>query len=324
MKVTEYSKQTTKSTIAVDRKRSLWSQIKRDKYLYLLLLPMVAYYILFNYKPMYGLQIAFKEFNPALGITASSWIDPWYYYFQQFFGGPYFVRLLKNTLILNGYMLLFAFPLPIILALMLNEVKSQTYKKLAQTFVYVPHFISMVVVAGLVTNFLSPGSGIINLIIEKFGGEKVYFLIKPEYFRPIYVLMHIWKEVGFNSIIYIAALAAVDMELYEAARIDGAGRWKQLWHVTLPGILPTVIIMLILRIGHLLDIGYEAIILLYQPVTFATADVFSSYVYREAVLSPTPQYSLAAAVGLFNGVVALILVLISNTVSKKVTEISLW
>lgn len=302
------------------KSKKILSSMVRDRYLYLLLVPFVAFYVIFEYFPMYGLQIAFKNYNIAQGISGSPWVG--LEFFRKFFTGPYFYRVLRNTLAINLLSLVVGFPIPIILALLLNDVRNQLFKRVSQTLVYIPHFISTVVVVGLVTNFLSPSNGLINIIIEHLGGEKVYFLTKPEYFRSIFISMNIWKEAGFSSIIYLASLAAVDVQLYEASTIDGANKWKQLIHVTIPGIAPTIIIMLIMKVGHLLDLGYEAIILLYQPVTYETADVISTYVYRSGLMEG--QYSLATAVGVFNGIVAFILVYAANKISKKVSETSMW
>lgn len=294
--------------------------LKNDYCLYLMLIPFLAFFIIFIYKPMYGLQIAFKDYNVFKGIEGSPWIG--FENFRDFFTGPYFFRTIKNTLLISLYSLVIGFPIPIILALLFNEVRNKTFKTLGQTITYMPHFISAVVIAGMVTNFLAPNNGLVNIIIEKLGGNKVYFLTKPEWFRGIYIFMTVWKESGFGAVIYIAALASIDIQLYEAATVDGANKWKQLWHVTLPGIAPTIIIMLILRIGRLLEVGYETIILLYQPSTYETADVISTYVYRAGLVNG--DYGLAAAVGLFNSIVALILVMISNKISKKFTETAIW
>ncbi len=300
--------------------KKLGSDLVRDRYLYLLLIPFVAFFLIFKYKPMYGLQIAFKDYSLFKGIKGSPWIG--FENFRIFFKSPHFYRVLKNTLMINAYGLLFGFPIPIILALLFNEVKNEKFKKITQTLTYLPHFVSIVVVAGLVVNFLSPTHGMVNYVIEKMGGEKIYFLIKPEYFRSIFTGMNIWKESGFGAVIYIAALAGVDPQLYEAAVVDGANKWKQLLHVTIPGILPTVTIMLILRIGKMLEVGYEAILLLYQPATYETADVISTYVYRAAM--EQGNYAMATAVELFNSLIAILLVYGANKFSKKFSETSLW
>ncbi|MBE5039330.1 sugar ABC transporter permease [Oscillospiraceae bacterium DSM 107454] len=296
------------------------NRLIRDKWLYIFLIPFLLWYVLFAYVPMYGLQIAFKDYNLFKGITESPWVGM--EHFKTFFESPYFFRLLKNTIIISLMNLVFAFPLSVIFALMLNEVKNKWFKKTVQTVTYLPYFISIVVVTGIVTSFLAPSNGIVNIIIAKLGGEKQYFLMQKESFRWIYLLMNIWKDTGYNSIVYIAALAAVDSELYEAASIDGAGKLRQILHVSLPGILPTVIIMFILKLGTIMEVGYEAIILLYQPATYETADVISTFVYRTGLLEG--KYDYATAVGLFNAVIALVLVLTVNHFSNRLAETGLW
>ena len=299
----------------------LRKSLKNDKYLYLLLVPFIAWYIIFQYKPMYGLLIAFQDFSIFKGISGSEWVG--LENFKTFFSSDYFFRTLKNTVIISLYSLLFAFPAPIILALMLNEVRHKFFKKTVQTLTYLPHFISVVVVAGIVTNFLAPSNGLINILLDKIGFEKIYFLTMPEYFRTIYISsMEIWKDVGFSAIVYIAAIAGVNPQLYEAATIDGASRFQQMMKITLPSILPTIVIMLILKVGQLMEVGYEAIILLYQPATYETADIINTYVYRAGLQDG--RYDIAAAAGLFNAVVSLILVIIANRISKKVTDNGLW
>ncbi|MDF2935876.1 MAG: sugar transporter permease [Paenibacillaceae bacterium] len=300
--------------------RQILRNVKRDRFLYLIMIPFVAWYLVFQYYPMLGLQMAFKKYSIYLGLSGSPWVG--FDNFAAFFQGPYFLRTLKNTVLISLYSLMFSFPAPIILALLLNEVKHMAFKRTVQTLTYLPHFISIVIVAGFVTNFLSPTNGIINLLLAKLGFEKLYFLVIPEYFRTIFVSMNIWREVGFGSIIYIAALSAINPELHEAAIIDGANKWKRVLHVTLPGIIPTIMIMLILKIGSLLDVGYEAIILLYQPSTYEVSDVISTYVYRTGLQDG--RYDLGTAVGLFNSVVGLILVVCANKLSKKYTESGLW
>ncbi|MCM8901801.1 ABC transporter permease subunit [Caldicoprobacter algeriensis] len=295
------------------------TDIIRNKYIYIMALPVVAYYIIFHYMPMYGAIIAFKEFNPALGIIRSPWVG--LKHFKDFFEGVYFWRLIRNTLLISIYSLVWGFPAPIILALLLNEVKNNYFKRTVQTISYLPHFISLVVVCGIIKDFTST-DGVINDIIEFLGGERTNFLMIPEWFRPIYVGSGIWQEVGWGSIIYLAAITNIDPQLYEAATIDGASRWKQTWHITLPGIVPTIVILLILRLGGLMSVGFEKIILLYNSATMETADVISSYVYRRGLLDF--DYSFSAAVGLFNSVINLILITSANKFSRKISETSLW
>ncbi|KRF06075.1 sugar ABC transporter permease [Paenibacillus sp. Soil766] len=301
-------------------KSTIWAQIKRDRFFYFLLIPFLLWYALFLFKPMYGIQIAFKDYSIFKGIEGSPWVG--FKHFTEFLSSEYFIRVFKNTLIISLYSLLFVFPAPIVLALLLNEVKNMFFKKAVQTLTYMPHFISVVIVSGIVTNFLSPTNGLVNQIIEMFGFDKIYFLTIPGYFRTILMSMNVWQDAGFSAIIYLAALAGINTELYEAAVIDGANKWKRMLNVTLPGILPTIMILLILKVGHLLDVGYEAIILLYQPVTYSTADVIGTYVYREGIVNG--RYDMATAVGLFNSVVGLILIFFSNWLSKKYTDNGLW
>lgn len=302
------------------KKKYLIKKIIKHRELFIMLIPSVLFYIFFMYKPMLGLQIAFKDYSLFKGVAASKWIG--LEHFKTFLGSPYFVQTLKNTALINIFGLLFGFPIPIILALLLNEIRNQKFKRTIQTLTYLPHFVSIVVIAGIVVNFLAPSNGLINIIIEKLGGDKIYFLVKPEYFRTIFISMNIWKEAGFSAIVYIAALSAIDPQLYEAAYVDGANKFKRILHVTLPGIMPTITILLILKIGKMLTVGFEAIILLYQPVTYKTADVISTYVYRMGLINS--QYDYATAVGLFNSVVSLLLVIFANKVSKKLSETSLW
>jgi len=284
-----------------------------------LAIPVLAYYIIFHYGPMYGVIIAFKNFTPARGILGSPWVG--LQWFKDFFSSYYFGRLLRNTLLINIYSLIFSFPAPIILALLLNELRSQKFKKAVQTISYLPHFISLVVICGMIVNFTAR-DGIINDIIAFFGGERTTMLLRPELFRSIYVISGIWQSVGWSSIIFLAALSGIDVELYQAAVIDGANRWHQVWHVTLPGILPTIVILLIMRIGSLMSVGYEKIILLYNSSIYETADVISTFVYRKGLLEA--NYSYSSAVGLFNSVINFLLLIIANWVSRKVNETSLW
>lgn len=287
--------------------------------LYLMLLPFLAWYAFFMYRPMYGLQIAFRDYDILGGITGGGFVG--LDHFKAFLTDEFFWRSFRNTIIISLYELILAFPTPIILALLLNEVKNAAFKKSIQTITYLPHFISIVVIASLVTNFFAPG-GLVNNLMEAFGHERIYFLIKPEYFRGIFIGMGVWKSMGFNAVVYVAALASVDKQLYEAASIDGAGRWQKMLNVTLPCIRPTIIIMFILAIGRLLSVSYEAIILLYQPATYSTADVISTYVYRTGLAEG--RYDFATAVGITNSVIAFILVCISNTLSKKYSETGIF
>lgn len=292
---------------------------KRNKFVILMALPVVIWYIIFHYVPMYGIVIAFKSYSPMKGILGSKWIG--LLHFKDFFNSYYAWRVIRNTLLINIYQLIFGFPAPIILALLLNEVRNNVFKRTVQTVSYLPHFVSMVVICGLIVDFTSK-NGLVNDIVALFGGERANFLLQPEWFRFIYVSTGIWQQIGWGSIIYMAALAGIDSEQYEAATIDGANRWKQFLHVTLPGIAPTIIILLILNIGRLMSEGFEKVILLYNPGTYETADIISSFVYRRGLVES--NYSFSAAVGLFNSVVNLTLLLASNWISRKVNDISLW
>ncbi|MFB9276436.1 ABC transporter permease [Cohnella cellulosilytica] len=290
-----------------------------NKYLYAMMIPVVAYYLVFQYTPMYGVLIAFKNYVPAKGILGSPWVG--FDHFQAFFDSYYFLRVLSNTIIISVYSLLFEFPAPILLALLINEVRSQRYKKFVQTVTYMPYFISMIVIAGLIRDFTDSG-GVINTLYSYFGGDGTSMLQHAGLFRPIYILSEIWQKIGWESIIYLAALMGIDQDQYEAARIDGAGRLKQIWYVTLPGILPTIVILFILRVGNLLNVGFEKIILLYNPITYETADVISSFVYRKGLLEFNWSYS--TAVGVFNSVINLTLLVLANWLSRKITKNSLW
>lgn len=291
-----------------------------QKMLYLILLPFILWYAVFMFKPMYGLLIAFKDYRLFRGISGSEWIG--LYNFKEFLTSPYFYTTLKNTLMLNIYSLCLEFPFAILIALMLNEVKNKYFKSIVQTASFIPYFIAIVVATGITVNVLSPSTGVVNMVLEKLGFEKVYFLSKPEFFRGIFTGLNMWKTTGFNAVIYLAALTAVDEQLYEAARIDGANKFSQLRHITIPAIIPTIVIMLVLKVGSMLNVAFETVLLLYQPATYSTADVISTYVYRTGMLMQ--DFGLATAVGLFNALVGFILVYSANKWSKKVTQSSLW
>ena len=297
----------------------LQKDLKRNKQVYLILLPVIAYYLVFQYLPMYGALVAFKDFRPSLGVWGSPWVG--FKHFKDFFSSYYFVGLLKNTLALSIYSIIFGFPAPIILALLLNELRVVWYKKIIQTITYIPHFISLVIICGIIVNFVKV-DGIVYVLVNKFTGYNKNLLLNPDYFRSIYVVSGIWQTVGWSSIIYLATLAGISYELYEAARIDGAGRWKQTWYITLPCLLPTITILLIIQIGNLMNVGFEKVMLLYNPSIYDTADVISTFVYRQGILSA--QYSFSSAVGLFNSAINCALVVLANQFSKRLTENSLW
>ena len=305
-------------------KKTFWQRLKLDlyryRYLYLFFaLPLLLYYIVFKYVPLYGLQIAFKDYR----ITRTIWECPWvgFEHFQDFFSSIYFFRTLKNTLIISCLNLVFGFPVPIIFALLLNEVQNSKFKKIVQTVTYLPHFVSTVVICGLIVSF-SAKDGLFNDIIELFGGTRSDLLMSKEAFRPIYIASGIWSGFGWGSIIYLSALSSVDQEQYEAAYIDGAKRFQRMIYITLPGILPTIVIKLIMEVGSLMSVGHEKILLLYSPLTYEVADVISTYVYRKGLVDN--DYSYSTAVGLFNSVINIILLVFTNTVSRRLTDTSLW
>ncbi len=301
------------------RMKQLLANYRQNKLLYWLILPSLIFILIFNYIPMGGLIIAFQDYSFTRGIWGSEWIG--FENFTDFFSGMYFGRTLGNTLALSGLDLLFNFPAAILLALMLNEVRSTRFKRTIQTVSYMPHFISMVVAAGLIKEFCD-SSGVISSLAVQLGGKPQSYISQPQYFRSIFTISEIWKSVGFNSIVYLAALSGISEELYEAARIDGAGRWRQLFHVTFPGLLPTIIIMLILRCGAIMNVNFEKVLLLYSPSTYSTADIISTYVYRMGIIKQKIGFS--TAVGLFNSVISLILVLGVNKLSKVYTETSMF
>jgi putative aldouronate transport system permease protein len=288
----------------------------RDRWLYLMLLPGVAYFIIFKYVPMYGVTMAFQDYKPHLGFMDSPWVG--LKHFDRFFSEPQFWMLFKNTVILAVYNMVFFFPLPIILALMMNEVRSDKYKRFVQTLVYIPHFVSWVVVVGIFYILLTTENGILNELIYSITGKKIPFLLEAEWFRTMIVTQSIWKEVGWGTVIFLAALAGVDLQQYEAARIDGASRFRQLWHITLPAIRSTIIILLILRLGSFLDSGFEHIFLMLTPTNREVGEVFDTYVYMKGMSQG--QFSYSTAVGLFKSAVGLILVLGSNWLAKKFGE----
>ncbi len=299
---------------------SMLQHIKRDRQFLLLLLPCIAFFAIFRYGPIYGLIIAFKDFSVYDGILGSEWVG--LEHFQKFFNSFDFWLLFKNTLLLGLYNLLWSFPFPIIFAILLNEVRSQRFKKSIQTFSYLPAFLSIVIICSMVIDFLSPSRGLINQFISFLGFEKIYFMIAPEWFRTIFISSDIWASMGYEAIIYLAAIAGIDPTLYEAAKVDGAKRWHTMRFITIPSILPTILIMFILKAGSMFRIGYEKVLLLYNPMTYEVADVFSTYVYRKGLLER--DYSYAAAVGIFEALIALIMLLGANLLSRRFGGKSLW
>lgn len=295
--------------------RTLLQYVLKHRALYIMLAPGIAYLFVFKYVPLLGSVIAFKDYNIYKGILASDWVGLKYFY--QFFNYPQFTRLLWNTLIISFYQTIFAFPAPIVLALLLNELRSAILKRSVQTILYLPHFLSWVIIGGLGYMLLSPQVGLINQWLSAFGWERIHFLQEPGYFRSIIIVSGIWKEMGWNAIIFLAALAGISPSLYEAAKIDGAGRWKQFLHITLPGILPAVMLLLLLKIGHTLDLGFEQIYIFLNPITYATGDVLDTYSYREGIVQG--KYSMTTAIGLFKAAVGFLLLLMANRASKSLT-----
>lgn len=300
-------------------KNKFLKHVRQSKWLYLMFLLPFVYFIVFKYGAMAWLVIAFENFNAFKGVFASDWVGlKW---FKTFVSDPYFWNIVKNTIVLNLWMLVFCFPAPILLALMINEVKNKWFQKFTQTVSYLPYFLSTVVVCGFITNIVA-SDGLVNQILNMLGLEKISFLMEPQWFRPIYVISELWQSCGWGSIIYLAALAGVDQQLYEAAAIDGANKWRQLWHISIPGIASVISIQFLLTVGRLLTVGYEKIILLYNGATYETADVISTYVYRRGLIEA--NYSYGAAVSIFQAVIALILVITANRAARKIGQTSLW
>lgn len=299
--------------------KKLLQNYRQHKMIYWMTMPVVLYFLVFHYIPMFGILMAFQNYKPALGFLGSEWVG--FQHFINFFQSDNFFRVIKNTLVLSVYDLVFAFPAPIILALLLNEIHNKPFKKTVQTISYLPYFLSMVVICGIIRDFTA-SNGPITAIVTAVTGKTGNLLSMPEMFRPIFITTNIWQMVGYNSIIYLAALSQIDDTQYEAAVIDGAGYWKQCLHVTLPGIAPTIIIMLILRVGQLMSVNFEKVLLLYNQATYETSDVISTYVYRQGIINY--NYGYSTAVGLFNSVIGFILIVTTNAISKKVTETSLF
>ncbi|MDO5350093.1 MAG: ABC transporter permease subunit [Lachnospiraceae bacterium] len=302
------------------RKESFWSYVKRHKWMYLLMLPGIIYFIIFKYVPMGGLIISFQNYSPYLGIAGSEWVGV--EHFKNFFMNPDFKMLLVNTFSISILNLLFFFPMPIILALLLNEIKNKLVKKSIQTMIYIPHFISMVIVASVTFTLLNVESGVITQLVAMITGSRPEFLSDPKYFRWIIVIQNIWKETGWGMIIFLAALAGVDTQLYEAAQVDGAGKLRQVWHITLPAIKSTIIIMLIMKVGSLLNTGFEQIFLMKNSLNSSVAEVFDTYVYTLGISQGAFSYS--TAVGMFKSVVATAMVLTTNWICKKCGETGLY
>ncbi|MGE5550450.1 MAG: ABC transporter permease [Bacteroidota bacterium] len=304
------------------RKRGTFrAALARDKFLLLMFLPGILYYAIFHYGPMYGLVIAFQNFSPWKGIMGSPFVG--FEHFVSFFGSPDFGRLLINTFLLNAYSIIFGFPVPIIFALLLSEVRDGLYKRIVQSTSYLPHFVSSVVVVGIFVNFLNPSSGIVNRLLQSvFGLTPINFPGESEWFRTLYTTLTIWARFGWTAIIYIAAITGISPTLYEAAVMDGAGRWQRMRYVTLPGIVPTIVIMFLLQIGQIVKVGFETVYLLQNPANMGTGDVFATFVYRRGIMAM--DWSFAAAVGFFESLVGLCFVVISNKLARRLGETSLW
>lgn len=292
---------------------------KKHYMLYIMLIPVLLYYIIWCYGPMYGIQVAFKDFSPRKGITGSDWVG--LSNFVSFFSSPNAWRVIRNTFLISFYNLIIGFPLPIIFALMLTEIRNVAFKRTIQTVSYMPYFISLVVICGILVDFCAT-TGVFGELQRVMGRDPTNLLGDAKYFRTIYVASDIWQKMGWDSIIFLSALSAINPELFEAAKIDGAGRFKQILHVSIPGIMPTIAILLILRIGSMMSVGFEKIILLYNGLTYETADVISSFVYRKGLVDN--DFGYATAVGLFNSVINLVLVVSANKISDKLTDTSLW
>lgn len=301
-------------------KKNFKKSILNNWQLYIFILPALLYFIIFHYGPMYGVQIAFKNYIPSLGIWGSPWVG--FDHFRRFFNSYYFTDLIRNTLGISIYELIVGFPMPIILALMLNEAKNGPFKKITQTVTYAPHFISVVVIVGMLVAFLSPSTGLINHILDALGLGRHAFLEDPKWFKTIYVLSGVWQSTGWNSVIYMAALSSVDPQLHESATIDGATRLQRIWYINIPALIPTIVILLILNMGTIMSMGYEKILLMQNPLNMSSSNVIATFTYQQGLLDA--QYSYAAAVGMFNAVINAVLLLTVNKITSKISEVSLW
>ncbi|MBO4368218.1 MAG: sugar ABC transporter permease [Clostridia bacterium] len=309
----------SRERVRARRKKAIRRDFQLNWAVYVMAIPVVVYFFIFYYIPMGGILMAFENFKVRKGIFGSQWI--WFENFLTFFKSIYFWRLIRNTVLISVYGLIYSFPFPIIFALCLNEVRNTHFKKVTQTISYLPYFISIVVVVSILNDFCK-SEGVLTQLAKTFGDSGGALISRPEWFRTLYIGSNIWQHLGYNSIIYISALSSVDQELYEAAYIDGAGRWRQTWHVTLPGILSTIVILLIMRLGQMMNVGYEKTILMYSPATYETADIISSYVYRVGIQDA--DYSYSTAVNLFNSVINFMIIYVANRISRSLSSISLW
>ncbi len=301
-------------------KKSLKKRLADSKYLLLMILPCVLYFIIFKYWPMFGLVTSFQDYSPFKGVFGSTWVGLKHY--RAFISDPYFVTVLKNTLLLGILNTAWNFPMPIILALAINEIKHEKIKKLTQTVSYFPHFISVVILCGMVMTCLSPRGGIVNSIITLFGGKPINFIADPKYFRTIYIGSGIWQTTGWGTIIYLAALTGVNVELYDAAAVDGANRWQKLWNVTLPAIVPTIVVVLIMSVGRSVTIGFDKVFLLQNDANISASEVISTYEYERGIVKG--NYSYSAAIGLFMSLISSTLVILTNAISRKLSDTALW
>lgn len=312
-------KREDKKVLRKKKRHAMWLSVKRNWQIYIFLLPMFIYFFIFHYIPMYGVQIAFKEFYASRGITGSPWV--WFEHFERFFNSYYFWRLLKNTIILNAYQLLL-FPLPILFALSLNELRNGKFKRWSQTLTYAPHFISVVVIVGMLFAFLDPNTGIVNHALKALGQKPIQFMQSPDWFRHIYVWSGQWQSLGWSTIIYLAALAGINPELHEAAEVDGATRLQRIFRINVPGILPTIVVLFILNMGMFMQIGFEKVLLMQNNLNSETSDIIQTFVYETGILEG--QYSFAAAIGLFESAINVVLLITVNQIARRVGDNSLW
>lgn len=301
-------------------KSSLWKRMWKARWLYFLMLPGLLYFLIYKYWPMWGVFIAFQNYQPYLGMTGSTWVG--FAHFQRFFNEPQFWMLLRNTLVIATYNMIFYFPIPILIALLLNEVRHEAYKKTVQTMIYLPHFVSWVVVSGMTYMVLSQTDGIVNNVIESLGFARINFLMNSDWLRPLLVIQSVWKEAGWGTILFLAALSGVDIQLYEAARVEGANRFQQVWYITLPAIRSTIVVLFILRLGNFLDLGFEQIFLMLNALNREVGEVFDTYIYTVGITQGSFSYS--TAVGLFKSIIGLVLVVGSNTLARKFGEEGLY
>ncbi|NLB38680.1 MAG: sugar ABC transporter permease [Clostridiales bacterium] len=304
------------------RKFNQQNRITRNWQLYLMLLPVVVYFVVMAYGPMYGVLLAFKDYKVRRGILGSPWAEPLMKHFVRFFTSPYCERVITNTVVLSLQSLLWGFPVPILLALCVNEVRNSTYQKFVQNVTYAPHFLSTVVLVGMIRSFTNTDYGVVNLFIRALGGEGYNWMQRADLFRPLYIGSGMWQNAGWNSIIYIAALSGIDLEQHESAMIDGASRWKRIWHINLPGIMPTIVTLLILNSGYIMSVGFEKVFLMQNDLNLSVSDVISTYSYRIGIESA--QYEMATAIGLFNSVINMALLVMVNAASRRLGDTSLW